>query len=106
MNGRNPSRQIITPNLQKNSFDIGNWWLGTTRIGKITPIRWDDVTPNSHWRIKTNWRCKLAPVVFPFNHKIDGVVTTAFMPYRLMMPTGKDTYPDWANWIMGDPQDR
>ena len=106
MNHRTPTRQIVTPNLQKNSFDIPNWWMGTTRIGRITPIRWDDVTPNSHWNIRTNWRCKLAPVIFPFNHKIDGVTVTAFVPYRLIMPAGTDTYPDWEGFIMGDPQDR
>jgi len=106
MSVRNPSRKLITPNLSKNSYSLPSWWLGTTRIGKITPVRWDDITANSHWRIRTNWRVKLAPIIFPFTHKLDGVMTTAFVPYRLMMPAGTDTYSDWENFIMGDPQDR
>ena len=103
---RNASRRLVTPNLDKNSFDLSNWWMGTTRIGVVTPVRWDDVTPNSHWRIKTNFRVKLAPIIFPFTHKLDGCTYTAFMPYRLMMPTGDATNSDWENYIMGDPQER
>ena len=103
---RNVTRQLITPNLDKNTFDISNWWMGTTRIGAVTVIRWDDVTPNSNWRLKTNFRVKLAPIIFPFTHKLDGCYTTAFVPYRLMMPTIDGTYADWEGFIMGDPQER
>jgi hypothetical protein len=105
-NSRNATRQLVTPNLSKNSFDISNFWLGTTRIGKITPVRFDDVTPNSHWRIRTNFRAKFAPIIYPFNHRVDGCIYTAFVPYRLMMISEDSTYGGWSDYIMGDPQSR
>ena len=52
-------------NPQKNSFDLSNYWTGSGQIGKLIPIRWDDVTPDSHWRIKTNMIIKLAPILAP-----------------------------------------
>ena len=102
---RQATRGLVTPNLDKNSFDLSNYWTGTTRIGELTPIRWDDVTPNSHWRIKTNYLVKFAPIIYPFFHKVDAVTYTAFVPYRLMMPKIGSTNTDWENWIMGDPND-
>ena len=103
---RNAARQLVTPNLSKNSFDLSNFWRGTTRMGTVTPVRWDDVTANSNWRIRTNFRAKFAPVVFPFDHRVDIQYMTGFIPYRLMMPNAGSAHTSWENWIMGDPKSR
>lgn len=106
MSMRNPARQLVTPNLSKNSFDLSNYWRGTTRMGTLTPVAWYDITPNSHYRYKLNYRTKFAPVVFPFDHRIDMQHVVAFITYRQMMPTYSNVYTDWENFIMGDPQSR
>ena len=89
-------------NPQKNSFDLSNYWTGSGQIGKLIPIRWDDVTPDSHWRIKTNMIIKLAPILAPILHRLDAYVHTFWVPYRLCMPKVGNTNTDWENFIQGD----
>lgn len=100
---RGITRQTGQANPKKNAFDLSNYMTMSHQLGHIIPIRWDDVTPDSHWEIKTNVITKMAELLTPILHRVDVLVHTHWVPYRLCMPKVSTTNTDWETFIQGDP---
>lgn len=77
-----------------NVFDLSHEKKLSCGIGELIPIYLQEVIPGDMFKVNTELLIRLAPLVFPLQHRVNAYVHYFFVPNRLL-------WKNWENFITG-----
>lgn len=69
---------------KKNIFDLSHSKMLSMNMGQLIPIMCEDAVPGDVWRCNTETLVRLAPLAAPMMHRVNVIVESFFVPYRLI----------------------
>lgn len=77
-----------------NVFDLSHEKKLSCGIGELIPIYLQEVIPGDMFKVNSELLIRLAPLVFPLQHRVNAYVHYFFVPNRLL-------WKNWENFITG-----
>jgi len=77
-----------------NVFDLSHEKKLSCGIGELIPIYLQEIIPGDMFKVRTELLIRLAPLVFPLQHRVNAYIHYFFVPNRLL-------WKNWENFITG-----
>ena len=85
---------VETSKVEWSNLDLSHERKFSSQMGALVPILIEEVLPGDRWFVQTEIETRLAPMVFPLQHRVNGYVHAFFIPNRII-------WDDWEDFITG-----